>query len=85
MKKDSGSLIRDYKAVFETSAGKKVLKHILGISHYCNTTYTANDPTTMAFREGRRSIVLDILKVLDIEDIATYELIKQLKKEGKNE
>jgi hypothetical protein len=84
MKKETLDLIRDCKEVFKSKAGKSLLKHLLAISHYCTTTYSVNDALTMAFREGRRSIVLDVLKLLEMEELDIHGLIKQLKGESKN-
>lgn len=51
---------RDYIATFESEAGKRVLRDLMTIAGVFNTNFEPA-PSTHAFREGQRAIVLDIL------------------------
>lgn len=52
-----------YKAAFTTVHGKRVLQHLIEHYHVMTTVFD-KDPVTMAFLEGQRSVVLDILKII---------------------
>ena len=65
-RKRSQSILRinsEYKNVFSTPAGKNVLNDLMS---RCNVLddISDNDPISSARKEGRRSVVLHILKVL---------------------
>lgn len=55
-----------YRRMFDTADGKMILKDL---AYYCyenDSTYDIN-PQTMAFNEGRRSVILKIRQVLDTD------------------
>lgn len=67
--------IRLYREFFNTDNGKIVLHDLCKACHIYNSTYDDN-PQQMAYREGERSVVLRILKTINIDP---YELDKLLK------
>lgn len=64
-----------YKAHFTTPEGKKILQDLAIRCNYDRSSFDP-DPIKMAYREGRRSVVLDILNILayNLEDIMDEEL-----------
>ncbi len=67
------SIQEDYRKIFSTDEGKRVLNHMEGIGFFKTTTLT-NDAILMAFNEGNRAFLLHIKTILDM-DIETLEKI----------
>jgi hypothetical protein len=65
----------DYKKVFETEEGKKVLKDLEKVCMYRSTTFD-KDALVMAFQEGLRAVYLHITTVMDM-DIEELEKISK--------
>jgi len=63
-------LIADYKAVFKTEAGKRVVYDLMKKGHFMHTSFTGKD-NECAFREGERNIVNYILLMMkqDIQKV----------------
>lgn len=59
--------IRAYKQFFETDSGRYVLWDMMKQCHFRGTSYSPN-PQEMAFNEGRRSVILDILKITETDE-----------------
>lgn len=58
----------DYKKVFEADEGQRVLRDLMiGFNFGHNVYAPGDDPMTVAFRDGQRSVVLHILHTLGIE------------------
>jgi len=55
-----------YQQVFSTIEGKKILRDLMKGCHFFDTTFTG-DATETAYREGERSVVLRIIKTLDLD------------------
>ncbi|RLE44514.1 hypothetical protein DRJ16_02135 [Candidatus Woesearchaeota archaeon] len=70
-------LVRDYKTVFGSEAGKRVLEDLKRI---CNVLFTSfrSDPYETAFCEGQRSVFLHIQTMVERD----MEEIKKLIEEG---
>jgi len=56
-----------YKKAFSGPDGETVLKDLLVSTGFDTTTFVAHDPYSSAYNEGRRSIVLQILRMVDID------------------
>lgn len=54
--------VRDYEAVFSSSAGKRVLADLERA--YTHTFHP--DPYVSAFKQGQRQVVLDIKRLLEL-------------------
>lgn len=67
-----------YQDVFTNAPGREVLRHLMKISHFFESSYVPGDPTATAFREGQRHLVLSILKAVNKD---TSELIKMVEEE----
>jgi polyhydroxyalkanoate synthesis regulator phasin len=51
-------LIKDYKIIFNTDEGKRVLEDLKKRSHFHNTTHVQGDSHESAYNEGQRSLVV---------------------------
>ena len=51
-------LIKDYKIIFNTDEGKRVLDDLKRRSHFYSTTHVKGDSHESAFYEGQRSLVV---------------------------
>jgi polyhydroxyalkanoate synthesis regulator phasin len=51
-------LIKDYKIIFNTDEGKRVLDDLKKRSHFYNTTHVQGDSHESAYNEGQRSLVV---------------------------
>lgn len=67
---------RDFKAVFESPAGKRVLRQILQWAHIWQSSMNENAMKVM-FSEGERNLGLKILATL------SYEPIKRIERQNK--
>ena len=50
-------LIKDYKIIFNTDEGKRVLDDLKKRSHFYSTTHVKGDSHESAYYEGQRSLV----------------------------
>ena len=55
----------NYKRLFDTDDGKVVLEHLKVCFGFYQTTYAKGDPYDTAFFEGQRSVVLNVLRMLE--------------------
>ena len=51
-------LIKDYKIIFNTDEGKRVLDDLKKRSYFYNTTHVQGDSHESAYYEGQRSLVV---------------------------
>jgi hypothetical protein len=72
--------MQDYKRVFSSEQGKRVLSDLIANHFVMNTTFAKhhNDPKdVMAFREGQRQVVMRILTILQYEPLDVVSAIKE--------
>jgi hypothetical protein len=72
--------MKDYKRVFSSEQGNRVLADLIANHYVMNTTFARhpNDPEgTMAFREGQRQVVMRILTILKYEPLEVVQAIKE--------
>jgi len=60
------TLAQAYLLTFAGPHGQQVLKHLMD-EVYC-TVYAGRDPIELAFHEGRRSVVQEILENIDVAE-----------------
>ena len=66
---------RDYRAVFQTEQGKRVLWHLISIAHvYDDITERATDSHQAYFKDGRRSLVLEIFRFMNMQPSEDKEI-----------
>ena len=58
-------LIKDYKIIFNTDEGKRVLEDLKKRSHFYSTSHVKGDSHESAFYEGQRSLVVFIEKLIN--------------------
>jgi len=76
-------IVIDYKTVFDSEAGQRVLYDLMRNNYLLSTTYTSNI-NEMALREGSRNSILRIMSILKIDVNKMNELIqKGLERENK--
>ena len=56
-----------YIDVFLSPKGKVVLEHMFTQLGMDNTTMVANDPYSTAYNEGRRSVYMEILRIINVD------------------
>lgn len=56
-----------YKQVFTSESGEKVLKDLEARCNFRNTIFVQNDSNGTAFEEGKRTVYLHILNMLEEE------------------
>jgi len=71
-------LMQSYKIVFGSAEGREVLKHLLATCCVDEPTYDQNGkPENTFYNEGRRSVALLILRMLERSSILlTYDLLE---------
>ena len=69
-------LKKTYRQLFNTDEGKIVLRDLKLRNHALTTTFVAGDPHDTSFREGQRSVILTIMRMMEEK---TAEEMQQLK------
>ena len=69
-------LKKTYRQLFNTDEGKVVLRDLKLRNHVLSSSYVAGDPHDTSFREGQRSVVLTIMRMMEEK---TAEEMQQLK------
>lgn len=77
----NSQLRADFRAVFRnpdnkllTDRGRAVLLYLRRWTGWASTTYRPDSPLEMAFRDGRRSVYLEIQRILNLSDEAILKL-----------
>lgn len=60
------ALVQDYKDVFTSEIGKKVLNDMMSAHFFIQPTISA-DPYETAFKEGQRNVILRILQIMKVD------------------
>lgn len=68
--------VLDYKQVFGTEHGKRVLYDLVKTHNVLNSTFD-KDPATFAFKEGERNVVLRILTLLNVDTVQLQNIIEK--------
>ncbi len=63
-KRPSKSMIRNYKIVFGTVEGKRLLDDLSNVCYELSPTFIDQNPAGSAYREGRRGVMLYIRDML---------------------
>jgi hypothetical protein len=71
------SRTRDYREVFGGEAGERVLRDLLRNCGVLETSMEAGDPHMTAWRDGRRSVALEIMEVLRYEETQLVQLARE--------
>jgi hypothetical protein len=76
--------ILDYKRVFGSEEGQRVLNDILSHAFFLQTSF-ARDPYETAFNEGMRNMGVLILRNLNTDLGAIHDRIKKIQEDFKDE
>lgn len=68
----------DYRVAFGTPEGKRVLRDLIKRAGVLAPAAVAGDPGMTHFRDGRASVVKDIMKVLSLDEDDLLDLARQL-------
>ena len=66
-----------YRAVFNTKDGERVLEHLVKVGFLDTTVHTPGDPYDTAFKEGKRSIVISILRFIERDPRELLRLVQE--------
>ena len=69
--------IIQYKAVFGTEEGKKVLYDLMASHHVVSPVMVKGDSHDTAFKEGERNVVLRIMSILKIDPEELLQKIEE--------
>lgn len=69
-------LVKDYKGVFETPAGRRVLYDLMSNHHIMSPTYVDGTTEGTLLREGERRAILRILNILKYDLKTLHERIE---------
>lgn len=71
-------ITRDYRAIFSTEAGQRVLAHICEMGHVMEVSHKqGGDINETMYREGERGLALAILRVLDQDAPKLSDVMKR--------
>ena len=74
----------DYDTTFNTEEGKRVLADLAHRHGVFESVFVPGDPHHTAFREGKRSVVTDLLRYLNIS-IAELQRLEKLNERTSDE
>ncbi len=74
------AIIQKFKRVFSGSEGEEVIKELMKKNFVLDSSFTS-DPYRTAFNEGRRSLIMDILYILQIDEKKYFDLIEDSRDE----
>lgn len=69
-------LVKAYRELFSSNEGKEVLQDLCKSCSIYTSTMDAN-PYEMAYKEGARSVILRILRTIEIDPFELDRLIKK--------
>ena len=71
--------LQDYKRVFSSEQGKRVLSDLIASHYMMGSTFTrgAGSEQDMAFKEGQRQVVLRIMTIMDQDPGQVAQAIKE--------
>ena len=58
-------LKKTYRQLFNTDEGKIVLRDLKLRNHVLSSSFVAGDPHDTSFREGQRSVILTIMRMME--------------------
>jgi hypothetical protein len=74
------AVTKAYRRLFDSEDGTMVLEDMCKMCNFNASTFS-NDPLEMAFNEGKRSIILRIMRVLKSDPTELFKLIEDNQKE----
>jgi len=72
-------MIESYRRLFRTDDGVKVLKDLIEVCGYSRSSFDM-DPIKMGFYEGQRSVILRLVKTVNMTDNDVLKMIRDIEK-----
>lgn len=72
--------VQKFKRVFSGPDGEAALRHLIKQCHGLESVFHDN-PQRMAFMEGKRSVVMDIIQILQIDEKKYMEILEDSRDE----
>ena len=76
-------LVSDYKAMFSSLRGKKILGDLM-TKHYVMGSAHTPDPYESAHREGQRFVVLNIIEIMELDPSKYLTQLNETREENQN-
>ncbi len=70
-------MVECYRRLFRTDDGKKVLCDLMEVCGYARSSFDA-DPVKMSFYEGQRSVILRLVKTVNMTDSDILKMLKDI-------
>jgi hypothetical protein len=77
--------IRDYRQVFSSQAGKRVLHDLMSAHHMLGTSFVVKSELETVFNEGQRNVVLRILAKLNTNPEELEKHIEEYERDARSE
>jgi hypothetical protein len=74
---DQITTIKLFKKVFENKDGEAVLEQLMGNCHVLDGTFS-EDPYKMYYNEGRRSVIFEILTMINTDVIKYRKMLESM-------
>jgi len=71
-----------YRAVFDSPDGERVLEHLVKVGFVDISTHTPGDSHDTAYKEGKRSIVISILRFIERDPRELLRQVQQGEQDG---
>jgi len=71
-----------YRAVFDSPDGERVLEHLIKVGYVDTTVHTPGDSHDTAYKEGKRSIVISILRFIERDPREILRQVQQGEQDG---
>jgi len=68
--------VRDYQSIFKTKEGERVLQDLISRYHILGPVMGENS-LEMAFKEGQRNVVLEVLSLINIDERKLIQKIEE--------
>lgn len=79
-RREKANLIIAYQTVFDSEHGRKVLKDLMSLCGFVQSSMDDNSHVT-AYNEGKRSVIVDILNKVNTDPDKIVEILKDNRKE----
>jgi hypothetical protein len=70
-------MVDSYRRLFRTDDGVKVLKDLMSVCGYSRSSFDENE-TKMAFYEGQRSVILRLVKTVNMTDRDVLDMLRNI-------
>lgn len=74
------SILEAYKRVFNSDDGKLILEDLSQKCFIWDATVVPNDENTSSFNEGKRCVVIDIMKAVSFDTTNLIKIIERIQK-----